>query len=457
MTPHPSTTEPPPAPSAARRPEPRSAPTPSPTPDRRRRVWIAAALAAAAAVAWFAWTQLRSAATSPADAAARIAVVERRDFVHTLRIHGTVYATDSRTIAVPRLAGAPGGQMIITRLAAGGSQVRRGDPLVEFDHQNQIRQALDRETEFKDLEEQIKRRRAEMDAARARDETELQQAENAVHSARLEMRKNEVISRIDAEKNSQALAEAEARLQQLKDTFQLKRTAATADLRILEIRRDRARRAMEQAQSNTQRMAITSPMDGLVVLKTMWRSGTMTDVQEGDQVNPGFPVLEVVNPAAMEVRARVNQADVDDLRPGLPVQVRLDAYPDFLLPGRLERMAAIGLTSGMSSSVRSFAALFSVRGADPRLLPDLSAAVDVELRRIPAATVIPRDAVQFQGDQAFVRVKRGLAWERRPITIAAMSDIEVAVASGLDQGAQVQRHIYIEQKLPTPSQEAARR
>jgi len=151
----------------------------------------------------------------------------------------------------------------------------------------------------------------------------------------------------------------------------------------------------------------------------------------------------------------------------MPIQVRLDAYPDFLLPGKLERIAAIGLTSSMSSNVRTFAALFSVQGIDPRLLPDLSAAVDVEIRRTPHSLVIPRDAVQFEGEKAFVRIKRGLGWDRQEITIAAMSDIEVAVASGLEEGAQVERHIYVEQKQrahglnisphPFPGQEAARR
>ena len=53
--------------------------------------------------------------------------------------------------------------------------------------------------------------------------------------AKLEMRKNELLPRVEAEKNSLALQQAEARFTQLRTTFGLKRVAAEADLRILEI------------------------------------------------------------------------------------------------------------------------------------------------------------------------------------------------------------------------------
>ena len=163
----------------------------------------------------------------------RTAKVERRDFVRSLRIHGTTAAVESFPITVPRMAGAPGGgQLIITKLAVSGTRVQPGDLLVEFDRQNQIRNALDRQAEYLDLIEQIKKKIAEQAAGKAKDDTELEQGRNDAEKARLEMRRNEVVSRIDAEKNKQRLEEAEAKLKQLEATCQLKRTAERADLRI---------------------------------------------------------------------------------------------------------------------------------------------------------------------------------------------------------------------------------
>jgi len=49
------------------------------------------------------------------------------------------------------------------------------------------------------------------------------------------MEKVELLSRIDAEKAQEDLDEAQATLKQLKETFDLKRKAAQASIRILEI------------------------------------------------------------------------------------------------------------------------------------------------------------------------------------------------------------------------------
>ena len=287
-------------------------------------------------------------------------------------------------IAAPRLSGPGSGTLIITKLITSGTNVKKGDLLVEFDRQTQIKNALDRQADYVDFVQQINKKRADQAAAEAVDLTGLKQAENAVQSAQLELKRNEIVSRIDQEKNQENYEEAKATYEQLKSTFALKRKAAEADLKSLEIQRDRAKAAMEYAQKNTARLAISSPIDGIVVLNTIWKGGQMGEVQEGDEVRPGVPFMQVVNAGAMLVRARVNQADVQSLSAGQDVRVGLDAYPELQFGGKIERIAAIGVTSGLNSKVRSFQVLFTIDGTDPKLMPDLSAAVDVQLEKRPA-------------------------------------------------------------------------
>lgn len=363
-------------------------------------------------------------------------LAQRKTFVSTLRLHGTVEAVRSWIVSAPRLAGSAASALVVTRLASPGTQVKRGDLLVEFDRQGQVKAAQDRRSDYLDLVAQIRKKTAEQDIARARDETELTQAEHDVGRARLEILKNEMLSRIAAEKNEQALEEAEATLAQLRRTFDLKRRAARAELRILEIQRDRALAAAEHAEANATKMTITSPLDGLVVLKTTWKSGGMGEIQEGEEVRPGVPILEVVSRAGMQVRARVNQADGPLLRPGLPVTVRLDAYPGVALPGRLEALTPVAGSSDLSPRVRFFIGLFSVAGDDPRLMPDLSAGLDVELARVERALVVPRDALERSGGRWFVTRGDG---SRRQVEVGPVNDLEAVVRSGLDEGNRVTR------------------
>ena len=83
-----------------------------------------------------------------------------------------------------------------------GTTVKPGDPLVEFDRQEQLRNALDRRAELVDFEQQIKKRKAEEVAARATDDSTLKQAESTLEKARLELVKNEMLPKIQAEKNT---------------------------------------------------------------------------------------------------------------------------------------------------------------------------------------------------------------------------------------------------------------
>jgi len=367
--------------------------------------------------------------------------VARRDFVKSIRLSGTVEAVESTTVAAPRLAGPSSTSLVITRLIKAGTIVRPGDVLVEFDRQAQLATALDRRAELNDLEQQIRKRQAEENAARARDDSELIQADSAVTRAELEMAKNEMLPTIQAEKNTQALEQARARRKQLEKTYDLKRKAAQADLRILEIRRDKAANAMRMAETNASRMEVRSPIAGLAVIRTMWKSQGMAEILEGEEVRAGVPVVDIVNPSKMRVRVRVNQADINELKVGQPIRLGLDAYPELTFGGRITQISPLAVTSTLSPKVRYFVMLAEVDGSHEKLMPDLTASLDVELQRVPDTLVVPRDAILNDGERTIARVRQGSSAEEREVTVAGVSAHEVAVTAGLSEGAVVERNI----------------
>ncbi|HET6177191.1 MAG TPA: hypothetical protein VFE61_09680, partial [Candidatus Sulfotelmatobacter sp.] len=127
--------------------------------------------------------------------------------------------------------------LTIIRMAPSGARVKRGDLLVEFDRQTQMRDIVDKQAAFAKLVDQVAEEKAKEIAARAKDETELKTAEDSLRKAELEVQRAEIVSRIDAEKNQENLDEAKATFDQLRETFDLKRKAAQAAIRILEIQR----------------------------------------------------------------------------------------------------------------------------------------------------------------------------------------------------------------------------
>lgn len=295
-----------------------------------------------------------------------------------LRLTGKTEAVESRSILAPLLAGQQTGTLTITWLVPNGTRVKPGDLLVEFDRAAQIRDAMDKQAQSSDENDKVLEAQAKEIADSAKDETDIVQAEDSLRKAQLEMRKISIVSRIDAEKTREDLDEAQATLAQLKETFSLKRKAAAAAIRSLEIERDRTRATMLHAQANAALMEIHSPIGGIVVLNSIWKEGNMGEVQEGDQVRPGVPFMQVVNPSTMEVQVKVNQDDLLALRAGQPARVYLDAYPDLNFSGHLESVDPMGQPGDFSPGMRTFAATFSLVGSDPRLMPDLSAAVEIQ-------------------------------------------------------------------------------
>jgi HlyD family secretion protein len=350
---------------------------PGPAPDRLRQlrlvpVFSAAILALLIASVLFS-LRTRTALKRAAPASSSDLVRAR-----TMRLKGTTEAVQMRAIIAPLLAGEHAPTLTITKLATNGSRVRQGEVLAEFDRQVEIREFIDKQSEYQKLGNQVMEEQAKEIAARAKDETEIKQAESSLNKAELEMQKRELLSNIDAEKAQETLEEAQATLRQLRETFDLKRKAASATIRLLEIQRDRAAQVMLHAKANADLMQIRSSLDGVVVLNIIWKQGRMGEVQEGDQVEAGVSFMQVVDPTLMQVRTFANQEDFLRLQLGQTAKVHLDAYPELVFSGRLEEMAPVARTGDFSSKLRAFTVIFSISGNDAKLMPDLSAAVDID-------------------------------------------------------------------------------
>jgi HlyD family secretion protein len=361
---------------------------PDPTPDhqgpRRWRVWVIAA------VLPFALSPVLTLVfRSRSPLSTKQVPVTSQNPENFLRLKGTTEAVQARAILAPLLAGQQIGTLTIIHIAQAGAKVKQGDLLVEFDRQAQMRDIIDKQAEYQKLVDQIAGEQAKESAARAKDETELKTAEDNLGKAELEIQKAEIVSRIDAEKNQENLEEAKATYDQLRETFDLKRKAAQAAIRILEIQRDRTQQTMEHAKANSDKMQIRSPLDGVVVLNTIWKQGTMGEVQEGDQVRAGVPFMQVVNPATMQVRVHANQQDFPSLQVGQMAKVRPDAYPEMVLQGKVDQISPIGENGDFSSKLRTFVVIVAIEGNDPKLMPDLSAAVDVDTtKRSPQSSMV---------------------------------------------------------------------
>jgi len=371
----------------------------------------------------------------------RVAKVERRDFVHSVRVQGTVEAVVAHPIVAPRLAIQTANQLTLTTLLPTGTHVKKGDLLAEFDRQAQTRDAIDRQAEYDDFAQQINKLKATQAADKASDDTDIKAAEDSLATAELEVKRSEIKSRIDAEKAKENLDEAIAKLKQLRETYALRRQSATAAVKLLEIQRESKKLAVDHANKNADLLAIHAPNDGLVVVNSTFKQSGFSEWQNGDQIRAGAAFMQVVNPGAMRVRGQVNQQDIPQMQLGQKVEVRLDAYPDMVFHGHVDLISSVGVPDDFSPKLHTFMMLFVIDGQDPKLLPDLSAAVDVELERLPNTLIVPRDALVSEDGKMFVRVASGNKFEKREVKVLRLNDVDAAVDAKLQPGETVIRGV----------------
>ena len=292
-----------------------------------------------------------------------------------VRATGTVQAVHSVTVQVPRIEG-QGGNVTLSKLVGNGVTVREGDLLAEFDPTAEQKLLLDAESKYDDLTHQVEQKVAEHKSNAEKRISDLQQAQSDLQKAQIETRKGPILGKIDQEKNAAKLEDAQIHVASLDKSNGLHDVAEIAEIRVLELQRDRQKIAVERQTSNMKRLSVHAPLHGMVALQNVYRNQSMGHAQEGDQLWPGSPLLQLFDPGEMEVDVDVNEPDGAVLVPGAKAVVHLDAFPDLTFTAHFVSASPVA-SSGMDSSIRTFAARFILDQRDPHLLPDLSAALDI--------------------------------------------------------------------------------
>ncbi len=355
----------------------------------------------------------------------------RFDRLHRrVRSNGTVQAVNALTVRVPQIHG-QSGDMTLTKLIPTGAEVKEGDVLAEFDRVKQLDDAREAQAKFEDLRHQVDQRREQHRADAEKRAADLQQAQADLAKARLELRKGPILSEIDRLKNQAKLEDAQVHVESLERSGHFHDVSEAADLKILELQRDRQKLAWERAQSNAEELVIKASLPGMVSRENSWHNNTFGPAQEGDQLWSGEPLLRIFDPSAMEVEVSVGEPDRAALTEGALATVRLDAYPGQTFKAHLDSASPVA-TSLLDSMVRTFPARFRLDDQDPHMLPDLSAAVDLEVIAKEPALLVPRAALHYrQGKPYVTRIGESGRQEERAVEVGGFDDTWIEITSGL--------------------------
>ncbi|HUX68226.1 MAG TPA: HlyD family efflux transporter periplasmic adaptor subunit [Terriglobales bacterium] len=366
-----------------------------------------------------------------------VATVARGRLTRLLRVGGTTAAVHAFTLRIPQIPG-QSSQFVLVSIVANGVEVKQGEVLAQFDATAEIQNALDAKAKYDDLRHQVQDTRAQNQANAEQRASDLQQAEADLGKAQLELKKAPILSAIDAQTDRLNLEDAAAHIASLKKENALKAEADGAGLRGLELKRDQQQVEWERAQSTVAKLTLRAPLAGMVGLVPVYRANSEGPAQPGDQLYSGSPLLRIFDPSDMEVDGQINEADSATLTPGLKGVLHLDAYPRLRLAVHFLAASPVAVAGGFGVPIRTFAATFQVDQRDARLLPDLSAAVDLEITSPQPQLLVPRAAVHFVASQPYVSVRGANGqWREQAVELGNFDDQQVAIVGGLRAGERV--------------------
>lgn len=288
--------------------------------------------------------------------------VRKGDVIVRSFARGELRAVRSATLTAPNLFGT----VQVTRMAALGSFAREKDLVIEFDDSEVNSRVEEKELEIEQVDEQIKKNTADLEIRSNQDQVELLSARYAVRRAELEVKRNELLSAIDAKKNELTLQEAQRRLKQLESDIRSRQEQARAQLAVFRENRNRATLELQREKARLMQVKLLSPMSGLVAIRQnrtgfMFPGMQIPDIREGDQVQPGIPVADILDLSEVEVVAKVGELDRANLKEGQDATLALDALPEKKLKGRIKSMSGTASANTFSfDPAKKFDVVFSV-------------------------------------------------------------------------------------------------
>lgn len=374
----------------------------------------------------------------PAPPEVPTALVERRDFLRTVSSRGELKSAESVQIMAPQTP-----DLKIVLLAENGKPINEGDVVVQFDESSQEDMLVERETQVRQVDSEIKQAEAQHAITDERNEMLVMQARYNLERAGLEASKQEILAEIEAEKAKIDVVIAEGELKKSETNAEASDMSQEADIDRLMERKGKAQRDLNLSRTYLGSMVLRAPRSGIVhILPNNRAQGSFGTArppfQEGDTVWTGASIAEIPDLDSLRVEFRVDEVDRGRVAEGQETRIRVDAVPDATLSGSVNWLSPIAtLVFNRLPPEKNFPAHSGISDIDDRLRPGMSATVEVVVQRIQDVLVIPSKASTQIDGRPTVFVKDGAHYQQKHIEVAATNGTEIVVAEGLDEGDEI--------------------
>lgn len=205
---------------------------------------------------------------------------------------------------------------------------------------------------------------------------------------------------------------------------------------------DLEKKKQTKLETQIAKCKLLAPNDGIVVYAndpSRFGGSSQPQIEEGAVVRERQKIFSLPDTSRMRVNTKVHESMVDRLSPGLRALVRVDAFSDQLLKGRVEAVAPLPDPNSMfSSDVKVYTTQVSIENGLPGLRPGMTAQVEILVAQLENVLSIPVVSIlEYKGaDHVAVRQPDG-SYDWRTVTVGTSNDKLVEIREGLKSGDRV--------------------
>jgi HlyD family secretion protein len=194
---------------------------------------------------------------------------------------------------------------------------------------------------------------------------------------------------------------------------------------------------LELARQQLARTEARADVAGIVVYRDVSFGSERRKPQVGDQVWANQPLLILPDVSKMIVETRIRETDIHELEKNQNVEVRVDAYPDLRLTGRVTLVGTLAQEEKERRGVKFFGVTIEIEQREARLRPGMTARVEIQVEKRERALFVPVDAVFEREGRTVVYVARRRGLVPREVTLGPSNRDFVVISKGLSKGERV--------------------
>ncbi len=363
------------------------------------------------------------------------AKVERGFFEIAVNATGELIAESSVDVKGPNLVGnrrfRPSPIRIIDMVPE-GTVVKKGDLIAELDRSSFVNSLKDEQDELRINQTSYESKVLDSAVVLSQLRDDIRNQWYVAAEAEITMQQSKFEPPATQRQTEILLDKARRSYEQKQKQYDLKKAQVRAELINLRSLVNVQQRVVDDISSVLAAFTVKAPADGMVIYK---KDRLGQKIKTGTSVNPWDMVVATLpDMSSMLSKVYISEIEINRIKPGLSVDITIDAFPDRYFTGNISSIANIG-EQLPNSDTKVFEVLARFDEYDPALRPSMTTSNRVIIKTFNDVVYVPNESVHAGVDSVpFVYTKDG---KKQIVVLGESNDKYIIVEKGLDNGTPV--------------------